>query len=104
MLAQVHSFVCLLIQIVDGELETETQLDYISRQLEQLRIVERLPQSDVSAQALINSAMDVQSAVMNYIAVQIRHQSTAFGIVGISKNVTGLTDFQRKGCQYLREG
>jgi hypothetical protein len=83
-------------------LEIETRLDYISRQLEQLRIVERLPHSDVSAQALINSAMDVQSAVMNYIAIQIRHQSGSFGIVGIPKTVQGSLTLGKTATTFVK--
>jgi hypothetical protein len=62
--------------------EIESQLDFISRQLGQLQITETLPTSAISSQALINSAMDVRSAVMQYLAVQIRHESYALGLLG----------------------
>ena len=74
-------------QVADRELvrkeEIENTLDYISRQLGQLQITETLPTVNVPSQALINSAMEVRSAVMRYLAVQIRHQSTALGLTGI---------------------
>jgi len=74
-------------QIADRELgrrdDIEKTLDYISRQLGQLQIIESLPTVNVPSQALINSAMDVRSAVMRYLAVQIRHESNALGVVGI---------------------
>jgi len=77
----------LLMQIADRELgrrdDIEKTLDYISRQLGQLQIIESLPTVNVPSQALINSAMDVRSAVMRYLAVQIRHESNALGVVGI---------------------
>jgi len=73
-------------QIADREIarreEIENTLDYISRQLGQLQITKRLPTVNVPSQALINSAMDVRSAVMRYLAVQIRGQSNALGWTG----------------------
>jgi hypothetical protein len=76
-------------QIADRELgrrdDIEKTLDYISRQLGQLQITESLPTANVPSQALINSAMDVRSDVMRYLAVQIRHQSIALGIMGINQ-------------------
>ena len=64
--------------------EIEKGLDYISRQLGQLQIIETLPSADVMSQTLINSAMDVRTSVMRYIAIQIRHESRYFGIIGPS--------------------
>jgi hypothetical protein len=76
-------------QIADRELgrrdDIEKTLDYISRQLAQLQITESLPTANVPSQALINSAMDVRSDVMRYLAVQIRHESNALGIMGIDQ-------------------
>jgi hypothetical protein len=64
--------------------EIEKGLDYISRQLGQLQIIETLPSAEVMSQTLINSAMDVRTSVMRYIAIQIRHESRHFGIIGPS--------------------
>lgn len=73
-------------QVADRELvrreEIENTLDYISRQLGQLQITETLPTVNVPSHALFNSAMEVRSAVMRYLTVQIRHQSTALGLTG----------------------
>jgi RecJ-like exonuclease len=62
--------------------EIEKRLDYISQQLGQLQIIKNLPDVKVMSQTLINSAMDVRSAVMRYLAIQIRHESSHFGIMG----------------------
>jgi len=74
-------------QVADRELgrqdEIERTLDYISRQLGQLQITDSLPTSNVPSQALIDSAMDVRSTVMRYLAVQIRHESKSLGVMGI---------------------
>ena len=81
-------FLCVecLFKIADREIsrrkEIETQLDFISRQLGQLQIITALPATTVPSHTLVNSAMDVRSAVMGYLAVQIRHESIALGIVG----------------------
>jgi hypothetical protein len=62
--------------------EIEKGLDYISRQLGQIQIIENLPTAEVKSQTLVNTAMDVRSSVMRYLAIQIRHESTHFGILG----------------------
>jgi hypothetical protein len=63
--------------------EIEKGLDYISRQLGQLKVIENLPNVEVMSQNLINSAMDVRSSVMRYLAIHIRHESRHFGILGM---------------------
>ena len=57
-------------------------LDYIDRQLQQLRIVQDLPENSVSPDVLVNRAMDVRSASMNYVAVHIHHESQTYGTAG----------------------
>ena len=76
-------------KIADRELERaaeiENRLDYISRQLGQLQILETLPNVNVPSQNLVNSALEVRAAVMRYLAVMIRYESKASGVMGIIK-------------------
>lgn len=57
-------------------------LDYISRQLRALEILERLPDTGVEAEQLINRGMDVLSTSLNYISAHIRRESEHLGILG----------------------
>lgn len=57
-------------------------LDYISRQLGQLDIVQRLPDTGVPSDQLVNRAMDVLSASLKYLAVHIDRESARLGIIG----------------------
>ena len=70
----------------------EKTVDYICRQLEQLGIIEQLPDADVPPEYLINRATDVLSATLTYLAVHIQHQPGRFGVFGILPN-SRLTDF-----------
>jgi hypothetical protein len=78
------------VKIADHEIaratEIESELDYISRQLGQLEVTEELPNAGVPSHHLINSAMEVHSAVMIYLAVLIRYESKAGGIVGMRRS------------------
>jgi len=67
---------------LDRKEEIERELDYISRQLGQLDTVNNLPKLEVPSQNLINCAIDVRSAVMTYLSVQIRHELRHGGILG----------------------
>jgi len=73
-------------QITDGEVgrgeEIQSTLDYVHRQLGQLHVIASLPNSDVPSEALVNSALDVKSAVMTYVAVHLSHQCNRLGIGG----------------------
>jgi hypothetical protein len=60
----------------------DASLDYISQQLEQLTILDSLPQDLKQREIVINRAMDVRSASMLFLAVNIRHDSTSLGIPG----------------------
>jgi hypothetical protein len=62
--------------------DIEKRLDYICRQLGQLGIIENLPEVEVLSETLVNSAIDVRSSVMKYLATNIRHESNHFGIMG----------------------
>jgi hypothetical protein len=72
--------------MADNELERRNsmgeKLEYISRQLAQLEIVKDLPDVDVDSGHLVNRAMDVLSASLMYMAIQIRHEAGYFGVTG----------------------
>jgi hypothetical protein len=53
------------------------------QQLEQLKIVERIP-DDVEGAMMVNRALDIRSACMVYLALNIRHEATPLGTVGIA--------------------
>lgn len=57
------------------------KLDFISRQLGQLRIIKNVPET-ILAVELVNRAMDVLSAALIFLAVHIRRESRYFGIIG----------------------
>jgi hypothetical protein len=61
----------------------EKQLDYIARQLEQLEIINRLPDAGVRSDQLVNRAIDVFSASLCYLALHIQKASARLGAVGI---------------------
>jgi hypothetical protein len=74
------------LQIADREIarkeEITKMLDYICQQVEQLAVAENLPN-----EAVINRALDVRSASMQYLAVHIRHDSTPLAILGPTRPV-----------------
>ena len=51
----------------------------------QLAAVKGIPQDISQHEDVINRAIDVRSAAMNYIAITIRHHSTPFGTIGIAQ-------------------
>jgi len=58
-------------------------LDFMCQQLEQLKVVDSLLPDDIEkGESAINRAMDIRSACMRYLAVNIRHDTTPLGIVG----------------------
>lgn len=67
---------------ISRKADIENTLDYISRQLEQIKIVDRLPGGLGQPNELVNRAMDVRSASMKYLTVHIRHMSKSFGVAG----------------------
>jgi hypothetical protein len=62
--------------------DIEKTLDYIYRQLGQLRIINDLPNCGVPAQELRNRALDVKSGVMLYIAVHLAYELNHTSIGG----------------------
>ena len=73
-------------QIADKEIARKAQLedtmDYMCQQLEQLAIVDILPENLEQRDVVINRAMDVHSASMLFLALSIQHDSTSFSIPG----------------------
>lgn len=73
--------------MVDREIarkeEVELKLDYICRQFEQIEIIKRLSDVDIKRDYIEDRAMDILSALLKYLAVHIRRQSSRFGIIGI---------------------
>lgn len=57
-------------------------LDYISRQLGRLEIIQRLPEIGAQSNQIANRALDVLSSALQYLAVHIQHESTRLGILG----------------------
>ena len=57
-------------------------MEYICEHLQQLEIIEDLPEADVPPEPLTNRATDVLSATLSYLAVHILHQPGRFGVVG----------------------
>jgi hypothetical protein len=79
------------LQIADREIarkeEITKMLDYICQQVEQLAVAENLPNDLEQREAVINRALDVRSASMQYLAVHIRHDSTPLAILGPTRPV-----------------
>jgi hypothetical protein len=57
-------------------------LDFMVQQLDRLTIVESMPE-DVDSAMVVNRALDVRSACLVYLALNIRHEATPLGTVGI---------------------
>lgn len=64
--------------------DVENALEFIQHQLQRLEVINELPESEVRPTTLINRAMDVESAVLTFIAVHIRHESNRLGLIGSS--------------------
>ena len=71
--------------------EIEKKLDYISRELARVDVIKKFPNSDVEFVALAHRVMDVRSAVITYIAVHIRYESSLFGVIGENRRLFSLT-------------
>ena len=73
-------------KIAEKEINSKTEvgntLDYIYRQLGRLRVLNQLPKSEISSDALENRSRDVKSAVMRYIAINLSHQCNRLGLGG----------------------
>jgi hypothetical protein len=74
-----------MIQMADRELSRreaiDKMLDYISRQLGQLEIINKLP-SRIRPDQVVNRATDVLSAAFCYLDVHICREANRLGIIG----------------------
>jgi hypothetical protein len=60
------------------------RLDWISRQLGLLEITQHIPaEADVDSTQIKNRAMDVLSAVFVFLEVNIDHEISRLGVVGM---------------------
>jgi hypothetical protein len=75
--------------------KVEKTVDYICRQLDQLSVLESLPDGHVQPEQLMNRATDILSAVLTYLAVHIRHEPGRFGVVGIQAFLFRIINFPR---------
>jgi len=57
-------------------------LNFMYQQLEQLEILDILPEELEQRESVVNCAIDVRSASMIYLAVNIGHQATPGGDIG----------------------
>jgi hypothetical protein len=73
-------------QIADKETARKNELtktlDFMCQQLEQLEVIDSVPKDLEQRDILINRALDVRSACMQYLAANIPHEATRFGIPG----------------------
>ena len=78
--------ISLTIQIADKEIDRKEELsktlDYLSQQFAHLQLANSLPEDFEQRDFIANRALDVRSATMMYLAIMIRHNSTAFGTLG----------------------
>jgi len=83
----------LITQIAEKELRhrdaIEWKLDYISRHLEQIEMVQQLPEAYIKSALLKNRAIDVLSASMLFLAATIDHEVSKVGLIGSSLRHVG---------------
>lgn len=97
----------LIIKIADTEIGRKEKLgqklEYICRQLEQLKVVEALPKGLELQETVINRALDIRSASMICLGRAIIHHSIPLGTTGISSfdRERSLAYFVRSGGQRL---
>ena len=65
-------------------MEFEKTLDYISQQLELLQTFNTLSDAETKSALVVNRATDVFAAILNYIAVHVRHKSSLRWLAGTS--------------------
>ena len=75
------SICSLIMKIADREIARKKKLnkmlDFMCQQLEQLEVIESVPKDLEQRDILINRALDVRSACMQYLAVNIRHDAAS---------------------------
>jgi hypothetical protein len=70
----------------------------MSQQLEQLKIVDKLPDDIDERESVVNRGLDIRSACMIYLGIHIRHNATMLGTVG-KFCFTRNSDYVRKSSQ-----
>jgi len=78
--------------------EYSTTLEFMCQQLQQLDILDALPDNIEHRDLLLNRAMDVRSAFMLYLAAHIQHGASSLGRLGMSENIYRCSD-----CRCCRE-
>lgn len=77
-------------KIVEDELARKEklgrELEYMWQILGRLEVIKDLP-DDLEHRSLTNRAIDVRSAVMLYLAVQITHDDNPLGTVGVKPHM-----------------
>jgi hypothetical protein len=69
-------------QELDRRQAIEEKLQYISRQIGRLEVINQVPSSEFECDQLVNRATDVISASLAYIAISIRRESATLGVIG----------------------
>jgi hypothetical protein len=57
-------------------------LEYIRSQVGQLDVVDKIPHDIERRELIINRAMDVRSACMEYLATHLNHEANSLGLIG----------------------
>jgi hypothetical protein len=65
------------------------------QELEQLKVIDSIPEDFEQRDILVNRALDVRSACMRFLAANICHNATSFGITG-RMHLTPKLTFQAK--------
>ena len=76
-------------------------LDYICQQLEQLTIVRELSNDLARREFVINRALDVRSAIMLFLALNINHDSTFLAIPGTERESMPYNDIRKNRKSFL---
>lgn len=58
------------------------------QQLEQFKVIDNIPENLEQRDSLLNRALDVRSACMQYLAANIRHNATFLGTTGTAPSNT----------------
>jgi len=64
-------------------------------QLGHLGVINDIPEDLNQREAVVNRALDVRSAAMNYLAITIRHHATPLGTLGIFAHFVRLNIFRQ---------
>ena len=79
-------------------------LDYLCLQLGELDVATIVPDDLERYDIVINRAIDVRTACMQYLASHIRHDATPLGTIGNLPHfecVSGVNRFRESGQKYI---